>query len=69
MIDYNSVKKFQEVRWNWERGAYWVDCDVCLYDGENETNVSKEYALAKLKEHNHYPLVDKHIQAIEKELK
>jgi hypothetical protein len=68
MIAYDSAKEEQDVRWNWERGAYWVDCDICLYDGENETEVTKEFALSKLKEHNHYPLVDIWVRAIEKEL-
>lgn len=68
MITYDSAKKEQDVRWNWERGAYWVDCDVCLYDGESGTEFTKEFALSKLKEHNHYPLIDVWVKSIEKEL-
>lgn len=68
MINYDSFKK-PEVWFNSQMGeVFWVECEVCLYDGENGTEFTKEFALARLKEHNHYPLVDKHIQAIEKEL-
>lgn len=67
-IRYDSRKEAQEVRWNWERGAYWVDCDVCLYDGENEYDFTKAYALSKLKEHNHYQTIQEQINLIESQL-
>ena len=70
MIAYDS-SKVPDVRFNSHIGrVFWVECDVCLYDGEWETNVTLDFALRKLKEHNHYPeLMNERIQAIEKELK
>ncbi len=70
MISYDSSKE-PEVKFNARiGGVFWVECEVCLYDGEWDTNVTLDFALRKLKEHNHYPeLMNERIQAIEKELK
>lgn len=62
-----------EVWWHIDprHNAYWVECDVCFYDGtfDKENNYTQAYALERLKEHNHYPeQINKYIQAIEKEL-
>lgn len=70
MIAYDSSKK-PEVRFNAHPGGvFWVECEVCLYDGEWEPNVTKDYALRMLKEHNHYPeLMNERIEMIEKAYK
>ena len=67
MINYDSSKEPEVIFHAQVGGVFWAECEVCLYDGEWEPNVTKEYALRVLKDHNHYPeVMNERIEALEK---
>lgn len=56
MLNYDSSKEHQEINLQQRySNIFWVECNVCMYDGEEGKDFSASFALAKLKEHNHYP--------------
>ena len=68
---YDSSKEQQSVHFQRRyANIFWVECNVCMYDGEIGENFLASFALAKLKEHNHYPeTMDALIAKLEANLK